>query len=144
MGKRPKIKKFEKSVEPVELGDSATAETVFDANEKTLKTTKKKKNKQPEEERTPSTKPLNAINYLKSWSQNKKSNWKFKKTHHVWLLRHWKNKELLTEEDFTTFVKYMAKDQSKKKLIDECTSLIDSSVADEEVLNRAKNLVQSI
>ena len=142
MGKRPKVKKFEKSTDAVELGDSATAESVFDANEKTL--TKKKKNKLIEKEHTPSSKPQNAINYLKTWSQNKHSEWKFKKNHHVWLLRHWKNKDQLTNEDFTTFVRYMTKDQSKQKLIDECKSLIDSAAADEEVLDRAKNLIQSI
>jgi len=76
-----------------------------------------------------STKSVNALQYLNDWKQ-RPNDWKFKKSLQIWLLKNWKNSELIGDTDFDLFVEYIfaANSQSlaKTRLQTEAKAVIDA------------------
>ncbi|XP_055349554.1 uncharacterized protein C7orf50 homolog [Paramacrobiotus metropolitanus] len=73
-----------------------------------------------------------ALQYLRSW-KNDRSSWKFQKVRQIWLLRNWKNSELLPDDDFTIFLEYIAPLQggNRNKTAEEAKAVVDEHEATE-------------
>ncbi|KAI1291701.1 hypothetical protein HDE_07448 [Halotydeus destructor] len=144
MGGRPKIKKPKpEQYQEVQVRDKSKRKV-----DPALKKLARKKIAKIQEvnkaEPVESVKPKNAISYLKSWNhrEDTDSDWKYKKAQHIWLVKNWTKKDLVSDTDFEVFIEYMKGDKAKQKLIDQAKEFLDKE--DEFLSLRAKNLIQSL
>ena len=91
-------------------------------------------------------KSLSAITYLNDWKY-RKSDWKFKKSLQIWLLKSWRNPNKISDKDFDLFIEYIfainSESFAKKRLETEAKELIDKQTEDEDkVIERARRILQ--
>ena len=93
-------------------------------------------------------KSVSAITYLNDWKY-RKSDWKFKKSLQIWLLRNWRNLNKICDKDFDLFIEYIfainSESLAKKRLESEAKQLVDKQTEDEEqekVVERARRVLQ--
>ena len=86
-----------------------------------------------------------AINYLNDWKY-KRDEWKFKKTLQIWLLKNWSNINKISDKDFDLFAEYVLglhpNSSARTRLESEAKQVIDQEKESEEVIERARRLVQ--
>lgn len=92
-----------------------------------------------------STKAEKSLLYLRNWCNRQECEWKFKKAHQVYLLKHGLRMSM-SEEDFSIFCRYMngLPDSAKSSLKQAAQQIVDDQDADEEHQEKARRLIQSL
>lgn len=157
----PVIQEEEQSEPIISEGDSIKAEKIFKKvkkiKDKNLKLSKKLKKsaksvskeesseqKGPNETESPNRSDL-AIDYLNDWKY-RPNEWKFKKSLQIWLMKNWWQISKLSEQNFNLFAEYVLglhpDSSARKRLESEAKQVIDEQKEPEEVIERARRLVQ--
>lgn len=98
------------------------------------------------QEEQPSSKPQNALFYLKNWSNRQETGWKFKKAQQVYLLKHGLTMQM-SDEEFTIFCDYMKglSDGARSALNRTAQQIVNDDQKDgSEIQDRARRLIQSL
>jgi hypothetical protein len=91
-------------------------------------------------------KAINAIKYLKDWHLNR-SEWKFKKTFQIWLIKNWANSKQINDQDFDLLIEYILtinkESLAKQRLETEAKNIIEKEVEENNKRHfRARKLMQ--